>query len=71
MAALLNLKEIIHSYTLIPLKNPVDPKNIIIRIMTMKISPKMTMAGRRTAKTAFPIEIPCPSLTPRMNKIII
>jgi hypothetical protein len=62
-------KLFIHSYTLIPLKNPVDPKNIITRRKTTKMSPKSTMTGRMTAKIAFPVEIRWPSLTPMMVRM--
>jgi hypothetical protein len=46
-----------------------DPKNIITNRMTTITSTKITRAGRRTAKTAFPVEIPCPSLTPMIVRM--
>jgi hypothetical protein len=71
MNALFNIKKIflIQAYVRTPPKNPIDPTNIITRRMAIKMSPKITMAGRRTAKTAFPVEIPWPSLTPIMVRM--
>jgi hypothetical protein len=34
-----------------------DPKNIITKRRATKMSTKITMTGRRTAKIAFPVEI--------------
>jgi hypothetical protein len=47
----------IRVYVRTPLKNPVDPTNITTMKIAIKMSPKITMAGRRTAKIAFPVEI--------------
>jgi hypothetical protein len=48
---------LIQSYTLTPPKNPIGPTNIITIRMAIKMSPKITITGRRTAKIAFPVEI--------------
>jgi hypothetical protein len=49
---------LIQLYVRTPPKNPIDPTKVITRRIAINMSPKITMAGRSTAKIAFPVEIP-------------
>jgi hypothetical protein len=60
----------IQVYTPTPPKNPRVLKRRGMSITATMTTPTPTMTGRRTAKTAFPVEIPWPSLTPRMKRMI-
>jgi len=50
-------------------QEPIEPTNMMTANIAIKIRPKITRTGRRTAKIAFPVEISCPSLTPMMSKM--